>query len=472
MRPRRLLWVAVALYGCGFAVLSILRHRAFSTGRFDLGNMTQAVWATAHGHPLAVTSLEGEQFVRLGAHVDPLLVLLAPLWWLWPSPELLLTVQAIAIALGAVPLYWLACKHLASERAALGFALAFLLLPALQWMTLSEFHPVALATPLLLLALWYLDEERLVPFALVALLAAGGKEHIPLALAGLGVWHALSRRRLWPGAAIVTGGVALSAVAVGVVMPRFRPEGSEVFLERYGEVGGSPGGILSTTLTDPGAVLGEALDGPGLALVAQLVLPLAGLSLLAPLALLGGGAELVLNLLSASRAQTSIHYHYSAATLAALAGAAVLGTARLSRLRPRLAEAAAALVLAVSLASNYVLGPLPIWRLLPGSEQLGSGTARITDRDRVAAEAVRQIPPDAVVTASNSLGAHLSERRRILSWPLLGDATWVAVDGARPGPADRIAPVQHARAIGRLRSDRAWRLVFQRDGMLVFRRQS
>ena len=48
--------------------------------------MTQAVWATAHGHPLRVSTSAGQEFVRLGAHVDPFLVLLAPLWWLWSSP--------------------------------------------------------------------------------------------------------------------------------------------------------------------------------------------------------------------------------------------------------------------------------------------------------------------------------------------------------------------------------------------------
>ena len=51
---------------------------------------------------------------------------------------------------------------------ALGFALAYLLYPATQWVTLSEFHPVALACPLLLFAFWYLDEDRLVPFAVFA----------------------------------------------------------------------------------------------------------------------------------------------------------------------------------------------------------------------------------------------------------------------------------------------------------------
>src|SRR6185437_15229979 len=145
--------------------LSVLRHRAFETGRFDLGNMVQAVWSTAHGHLLQVTNLRGEQISRLAAHVDPILVLFAPLWLIWPSPSLLLVTQAIAMALGALPVFWLARKHLTSQRGALGFALAYLLYPATQWVTLSEFHPVALACPTLLFAFWYLDENRLVAFA-------------------------------------------------------------------------------------------------------------------------------------------------------------------------------------------------------------------------------------------------------------------------------------------------------------------
>ena len=74
--PRRLLWAAMAAYGAGFTALSALRHRAFETGRFDLGNMVQAVWSTAHGRPLEMTSLRGEQVSRLGSHVDPLLAAL------------------------------------------------------------------------------------------------------------------------------------------------------------------------------------------------------------------------------------------------------------------------------------------------------------------------------------------------------------------------------------------------------------
>jgi hypothetical protein len=41
---RVLLAIGITAYAAGFAALSVLRHEAFVTGRFDLGNMVQAVW--------------------------------------------------------------------------------------------------------------------------------------------------------------------------------------------------------------------------------------------------------------------------------------------------------------------------------------------------------------------------------------------------------------------------------------------
>ena len=435
--------------------------------------MVQAVWSTAQGDPLQVTSLGGEQFVRLGAHFDPILVLFAPLWLVWPAPSLLVVVQAAVVALGALPVFWLARHHLGSERAGVGFALAYLLLPAVQWMTLSEFHPVALATPFLLFALWYLDQERLVPFAVFAVLALATKEHVGLALAGLGLWHALSRRRAAPGGAVALAGIAVAAAAIAVVIPHFSPSGTSSFYGRYDEVGGSPGGILETALTDPGAIASAVSEGRDWRYLGALVLPLAALPLLAPLALLVALPELGLNLLSSTDTQTSIHFHYSATAVVGLVAASVFGAARLTRNRPRLREPLAVGVVAVALVSNYVLGGSPAWRSLPGAETLGAHVADVAPHDRRAAAAIRVIPDAAVVSTSNSLGAHLSERRRVLSFPLLADADWVAVDETQPSVRDRIgarAEPAYRRAIASLRRDRAWRLVLERDGVLVFRR--
>jgi uncharacterized membrane protein len=459
----RALALAVSAFAAGFGALAVLRHRSFETGRFDLGNMTQAVWSTANGDPLAVTNLAGEQTTRLASHFDPILVLFAPLWLVWPSPEALLVAQAIALALGALPVFWLARKHLGSERAGLGFALAYLLYPATQWVALSEFHPVALATPLLLFAFWYLGEDRLVPFAIFAALACTTKEEIPLAVAGLGVWYALARRRRVAGIAIAIAGAAVAVLALGVVS-HYNDAGAP-FAGRYEEVGGSPVEILKTFVTDPVTIARVAFDTEGLAYLLALLVPLAFLPLAAPLALLPALPDLALNLLSSTDTQTSIHFHYVAPLVPALFAAAIFGAARLKR---RVVTPLVALVL----ASNFVLGAIPLWSAIPGGEDLRADDSLISDRDRVASRALRLIPDDAVVSASNSLGAHLSGRRRFLSFPIRADATWIAVDERSPGYLDRFAPGPYAIAIARLRRDPRWQLIFEEDRVLVFRRES
>jgi uncharacterized membrane protein len=465
-RAHSLLWAAMAAYGAAFAALSVLRHESFETGRFDLGNMVQAVWSTAHGHVLQVTNLHGAQISRLAAHVDPILVVFAPFWWIWPSPSLLLTTQALAVALGALPLFWLARKHTGSERAGLGFSLAYLLFPATEWMTLNEFHPVSLACPSLLFAIWYLDEDRLLPFTFFAALAALTREEVPLVIAGLGIWYAIGRRRWLAGGTIAAAGVAATAIAIQVVIPHFHGAESS-FYGRYDAVGGSAGGIIQKAFTDPGRLLSVAFDHRGTHYLINLLLPIAALALLAPLLLVALVPELALNLLSSVDAQSSIHYHYVAAEIPILFAAAAIGARRLGRW----AGAAGVVVVLTAIVGNYWLGPIPVWRFVPGGQTFQAKSAHISRHDRIAARMLKLIPATAPVTATNSLGAHLSERKRIFSFPYLRGATWVIVDERKPSLGDHNDHRRGLKRIQQLRHDPRFRLVADADGVLIFRRR-
>ncbi|MDX6398266.1 MAG: hypothetical protein QOJ43_1674 [Gaiellaceae bacterium] len=419
-----------AAFAGGFSTLAILRHRAFDSGRFDLGNMTQAVWSTAHGDVLSVTDVHGEQISRLGAHFDPILAALAPLWWLWPSPELLLVVQAVAIAAGALPVYWLARKHLRSDPAAAALAVAYLLCPAAQWLTVTDFHPVALACPLLLYAWWYLDEERLWAFALFAAAALATKEHVGLAVAAMGVWYAVRHRSTRAGAVIAVAAGAAALLAVLVVIPHFAPAGDSAFESRYEA---------------------PSLDGRDASYLAWLLAPLALLPLMAPLAALGALPELALNVLSSTVTQTSIKTHYAAVALPALVAAAVFGAARIDR---RLAYVAAL----ASFAAMLLVGPA-------GRVHVGADA-----HDAAGRRALALIPDGAPVSATNALGAHLSARRRIFSFPVLEEARWVVADERRLTFLDSLKPGRARVPLAALRRDPRWRLVFAEDGVLVFRR--
>lgn len=470
-RERALLAAAAGSFAAGTGALAVLQHRAFATGRFDLGNLVQAVWSTAHGDPLSVTDLDGDQISRLGAHFDPIVAALAPLWLVWPDPSLLLVVQAAAVALGAVPVFLLARKHLGSEHAALGFALAYLLLPATGWLVLDDFHPVALATPLLLLAFWWLDEDRLLPFAAAAAAACLTKEHVGLTVAAMGLWYAWRGRRR-AGLAVAGAGTAVAALAVLVVVPAFAPGGGSPFASRYGAVGGSPLGVLATAATDPERVVAEATQARDGRFALALVLPLAGLPLLAPPAAATALPEFLVNALSSAPMQTSVRHHYSAATVPGLVVAAILGAGRLRRRAHRAGRATARLAVAAALAGGLLLGPLPVWRHVPLGERAGTRDHVVTAHAQAAARVLALVPAGEPVSASNTLGAHLSARRRVFSFPVVREARWAVVDTARPSHLDSAhAPGPARRALERLLGDGRWRVVAEDDGVVVLRRR-
>ena len=430
MTPTRLVWLATASFAALFGALAILRHRAFGSGRFDLGNMTQAVWSTAHGDVLSVTDVHGEQVSRLGSHFDPILAALAPLWLLWPSPELLLVFQAVAVALGALPVFWLARAHLVWDRPAAALALAYLLYPPVQWLTVSDFHPVALACPLLLFGWWFLDQRRLLPFAACAAAAVATKEHVGLAVAGMGIWYAI-RYRLRTGTVIAAAAGLAAVVAAVVVVPHYAAAGTSAFESRY---------------DDPG------LGDRDLSYVAALLLPLGLLPLAAPLALVAAIPELALNVLSSTVTQTSVKTHYAATIVPPLLAATVYAVEQLGE---RLAYAAAGAALLGAIA----LGPI-------GRIDVEAGP-----HEAAARRALALVPDGAAVSATNALGAHLSARRRSFSFPVLREATWVAVDTQRLTYLDSLRPVRAHRPLAALRRDPRWQLVFVEDGILVFRRR-
>ncbi len=195
--------------------------------------------------------------------------------------------------------------------------------------------------------------------------------------------------------------------------------------------------------------------------------PLAALCLLAPLVLVAALPELAINLLSSTTTQTSIHFHYTAGLIPPLVIAAIFGAKRLSRWTLPIALA----IVLAALVGNYRLGPIPGWRHLPGGQTFQATAARVTVHDRIAERALRLIPGDAVVSATNTLGAHLSARGRVLSFPFIEDSQWIAADETQPGYADRYAPIPTATQLAALRRNPEWRLVFEEDGILVFRRR-
>jgi uncharacterized membrane protein len=462
-------WAAMLLWTVALYLVVRDHYLSFRLGRYDLGNMVQAVWSTADGRPLETTNgATGEQMTRLGSHVDPILAALTPLWLVAPSPLTLVAVQVGAVALGALPVFWLARRHLGSQRVAGILAACYLAYPWVAWTAVDVFHPVTLAIPLFLFAVWFLDSDRLVAFAVCAVLAASCGELMALAVAGLGVWYALARGRRLAGLAIAGAGLAWVVVAFVVVVPAFA-DGSSVFYGAYDDVGGSPWGIVETAMKDPLAIVSALATWNDVLYLFLLAAPLGGLFVLAPGLAAVALPQLSANMLADWDAATDPRAHYVAAVLPFLVAAVAVGLARLS---PTGRMRGAILVLTLSIASAVMVGPWP-------GAVAGTPDFYRTDRSPEFLAALRRavalVPDDAPVTATNRLGSHLAARRYLYSAPVLGRAEWAVLDmsdGWVPrswgGGLDPEA-IQALRDRLEQRSD--WTLVYEEQGVVVFRKE-
>jgi uncharacterized membrane protein len=454
----RVVYAGVAAYAVLFVFAAVVHYAVFRTARVDLGNMEQAIWNTQHGHFLETTGLGGGQSDRFGFHVDPFLLLFVPLFWITSSPLLLVIVQAVAVASGALPVFWLARKHLDSSRLAAPFAFAYLLYPATQFNAFTPvgFHSVSLAVPLVLYAVWFLDEDRLVAFSAVALLACTTKEEIALSVGCLGIWYAVRKGRRLFGLSVFGIGLAITLFNFLWVIPHFSPTGVDPFADRYSGVGGTPGGIAHKLFTDPSAFVHAVATGHKAGYLALLLLPFLGLCLLEPLLFLGAVPDLAINLLSSNGNQTSLQFQYTAGILPFLVAATVFGAARLKdrrRLDLPLWVLAGAAAFAIYSPIYLSLGDLPA---------LGSPLVAAKEH------AVSLLPKSAPVAASNELGGHLSARRLIYIFPTVGRARWIVLD-VKDGTV--IDVKGYKRVIRHYRESNAWRTVFSSHGIVVLRKR-
>lgn len=440
--PIVLLWSAIAAYALYFSLLTLQRYAAFEARALDLGNLNQAIWNTAHGNWFHLTNQDGT-VNRLSLHVEPILLPIAALYRLYPQPTLLLVIQAVVVALGALPLFALARHKLHSAWAALVFALAYLLNPTIQAANWLEFHPITLAPTFLLAAFYFLVVDRPGWFALFALLAASCKEEVSLLVFMLGLYALVVERR--PRWGLITMALALvwAYLAVFVIQNRFAA--GNIHWGRYGYLGETPAAMATALLTRPDRVWAQLAAAQAGAYLWKLLWPTGLLALLAPEVLLLALPSLAVNLLADFPPMHQVHtLIYAAPIVPFVSAAAVMGLARLrDRLERRAAwgskivPVAAGVILVLALVDQRLHGYLP-----------GSGNylaLRVTDHHRRAAAIIAQIPPDAKVSAQDRLNPHVSGRETIYIFPRIEDADTVLLDVTGPAwpqhPSDLRATV-------------------------------
>jgi len=484
--PSTLLWGLIVLYILVFGTLTILKHQALQTTAFDLGTMDQSIWNTSQGRILRVTIQPGVD-IRLVGHVEPILLVISLFYLLYSDPQVLLALQTIIVALGALPIYWLAKEHLKSDLAALVFPLAFLLFSPLEAANMFDFHGVTLAATFLAFAFYFAKKEGGKGWFLTfIILTMSCREDMSLLVVMMGLYLilkgrdvreqgsfrnplTLDRENLPLGVLTLIMGVCWFLVALFVIPPYFSASGQHSQWDRYGYLGESPLEMLGTLLFRPDIVLRHLLTKEKLSYLLGLLSPTAFLSLLAPQILLLGLPTLLMNLLSTYAPMHTLGpFHYAAPLVPFFIISSIYGTAFLARILAsrirvaglRVVHGLTCLILLSSLVVHYYQGFSPL--------AADFEVPLVTAHERLAERFFDLIRADAAVSAQSRLVPHLSQRERIYMFPRIEDAEYVLFDvTADSWP---IHPNDQWRLFRSLSSEETFGILAAEDGYVLLRK--
>jgi uncharacterized membrane protein len=397
--------IGALVFAVATFTMSWWRWWSFQYDTFDLAFYVQALWLALRGK-WQVSLLN---VPLMGNHAEPVVFLLAPFFALWSHPMLFVLAQTLALASMPFTAWRLAARLGVERPAATLLALATVLTPATLLVGLHEFHPEALAAPLLLLLIEAKLAERRGWFWVWFLATLSVKENLALLLVAWCVVFAVldwRKGRAWlrwnvgPGLA-----AAAWLVGCGAFLSPWLNGGQVDYLELYSHLGSSVGEIVRGFFLTPQRAAGalwRALTSGNL--VWALLLPLLALPLLRPRWWIIAAPLLLQHLLSWRPSEWSVGAHYPAPLLPLFWIAAAEVLPRL----PRQRLVAAGIVVACLVGQVWV-GPVrSLAREFPTiATQIETRTWK--------AELLARIPPDASVMAGLPYLSHLAKRERVLS---------------------------------------------------------
>ena len=142
-------------------VLSLKRYDNYEYGKFDLGNMSQMVWNSAHFRFMEVTDQFGTNMPRWGmSHVDPVLLVFVPIYWIYAHPMIMVFIQQIVVLSGAFAIYYLLKHKTSSPVLAFLAAIAYTFYPAIGYTLIwTTYHGISFVAPILLWIAYFLEKN-------------------------------------------------------------------------------------------------------------------------------------------------------------------------------------------------------------------------------------------------------------------------------------------------------------------------
>ncbi|MBI4142351.1 DUF2079 domain-containing protein [Candidatus Uhrbacteria bacterium] len=438
--PRRLLIGAIAVVPFLLLVQQLLKYASLHMYA-DFSHwlqLLQGIVTTGKPYVLSHELVASGTLNYLSVHFVSLIYVFAIPLQLFPYPQTLIVLNAVAMCSAAIPLYLLARQRTGDRRFALLIAALLLWYPTFQYTTLYEFEMLRFSIPILLWMLYAWERQRIPWYYALVILATLVREEAGLTVGMFGVYVLLFERRRVHGIVTTLLGFVAFGVITQFVMPALRGPGAEAHIAQgfFNTFGATPVAVIFGLLQHPFRALAFAVNPIKIANLGMLFLPLLFLPLLAPTALIPAIATFAIGLVSSSTSYTHTSYllYYVTPAIPFLFWACMRAWPRtvewLARRTGadvvRIGGAVACAMVVGSISAQVFFGPSPLalqfwsdrFRPAPFKTQSFHWSAyRVTDRAHAVDELIAMIPRDAIVSTQQFLMPRLSRVRGVLPFP-------------------------------------------------------
>lgn len=309
-------WPIVCLIVGFFAYLtsisyfSILRFTTFNAEYYDLGIMTQVLHNATLSRIFTMTLPETVINTTRGAvHLDPLILLVAPFYKIFPTPITLLIVQTLFLAMGGILIFLIAKKVGLDDKWSLISAFCWWLYPPLQWSNMFDFHAVVLGGVLMLAVVLAQISGRYRLGFLISMLVLLSKEQAGLIVSMyyLSVWWQMGVKKRENLTFLFWSAIAfLYAICAMFVFIPFLRGGSHFALERY-HYSKNPIKLL-------GQLFPNIINHTSFETGFVMILGGGWIGLMALVWIFPALPDIAINLLAQTEGTKSIYHHYSSLT--------------------------------------------------------------------------------------------------------------------------------------------------------------
>ncbi|MDO5635581.1 MAG: DUF2079 domain-containing protein, partial [Micrococcus sp.] len=402
-----------------------------------------------------IVHIKGAGYNILGDHFHPILVLLAPVYALFPTALTLMICQAVLLGISAF-FVAAAADHLAGRASGWLIGGSYAFGWGVQEAARVQFHEVAMGAPILAIGLWCLVRERWVAATVWFGLLVFVKEDLGMTVFVLGLLVAWRSRRWLLGVGLAVWGVAWFFLALRVILPAFNLHNRYDYGHHVD---------LGAVLANPVGTVLEIATNEQKMLTLFMVLACTVLLAFRSNIVLAALPTLAWRFLSDLHGHWGPTWHYSLMLMPVLYVAAAEGVRLLSAsARPALRAWGRAGPAMIAVFAIAVLPHMPLWQLTHHATwQIG------TPRHQAAANLIARVPEGTVVASDVSLMNQLVDRADVYFIANEGNPVpdLIVIDNRAGGWGSRVDAVSYGAS---LHPGTSWREVYAaQDYQLVER---